>query len=104
MYIKRGMDKAEKVVLEDKTRTVHNIASLIGSRVLSPHSPTESRSLEVREESTSTMDARGVAADQLVQAQQRKEGRVGLGVQGSCRTMRERHSSTSRRHRDGVGL
>ena len=46
---------------------------------------------------------RGVGEDQLAQAQQRK-GRIGLRVQRSCGTMRERHSSTSRRHREGVGL
>ena len=48
-----------KVVLEDltaqatvigKTSTVHRFASLIGSTALSPHSPTESRSLVVRKE------------------------------------------------------
>ena len=47
---REGRDVAAQATMISNTTRVHNIASLIGGTALSPHSPTESRSLVMREE------------------------------------------------------
>ena len=87
MNMKRSMDKAAKVALEDlaaqatmisKTSTVHSIVGLIGSTAPSSHADRFKSTRGARWSRHKPTDARGVAEDQLVQAQQTK-AELGLG-------------------------